>query len=45
MCVILYNILFTRDNNPEPQVIEYDIVLVHPHLRWDMEFTGDNNEI
>ena len=44
MCVIPYNILFTRDNNPEPQVIEYDIVLVQPQFRGDMELAGDKME-
>ena len=36
---------FTSDNDPEPQVIENDIVLVQPQLSGDMHLTGDNNEM
>ena len=43
MSVILYKIILTSDNNPEPQVIEYDIVLGQPQFRGDMELAGDEN--
>ena len=35
---------FTSDNDPEPQVIENDIVLFQPQLSGDMKLARDNNE-
>ena len=45
---IIFNIThikqFTSDNDPEPQVIENDIVLFQPQLSGDMKLARDNNE-